>query len=239
MKAFRKGFAITLALILVVSLFSASALASGEASGEGSGSAGQEFGTFAEIEKSAGIIVKDGAVSYADGWNGSASGGITAAGMTGAVIHGDEANGIAITLGSENDTYVIEDSEISATAGLKNNELGYEAAYGVGVGVCTGELWIKNRKITSEGARSTPVYMFSTSQPNATSLVVVDSEIATHTDAADIWMPPFKLLAGGSRATLLMTRNNSWFVNSTVTSNNWGAISQDSATWPATWSMSR
>jgi len=70
--------------------------------------------------------------------------------------------------------------------------------------------------------------MFSSAQPNATSLVVIDSEITTHTDKADIWMPPFKLLAGGSRATLLMTRNNSWFVNSTVTSNNWGAISQDS-----------
>ena len=228
MKACRKSLAVLLTLILLVSLFSAAALASGEASGGGSGSAGQEFGTFAEIEKSAGVIIKDGSVSYADGWKGAASGEITAEGMTGAVITAEEANGVAITLADETDTYVIEDSEIAATAGLKNNELGYEAAYGVGVGVCTGELWIKNSRLSSEGARSTPVYMFSTTQPSATSLVVVDSEISTHTDKADIWMPPFKLLAGGSRATLLMTRNNSWFVNSTVTSNNWGAISQDS-----------
>jgi len=224
--------AVICALMLVLSLgagaFASDEAASGEASGGGSGSAGQEFGTFDEVEKSAGIIVRDGAVRYADGWNGTASGEITAEGMKGAVITADEANGIAISLPKETDTYVIEGSDISVTAGVKNNELGYEAAYGVGVGVNTGELWIKDSRITSEGARSTPVYMFRTSQPEATSLVVIDSEITTHTDKADIWMPPFKLLAGGSRATLLMTRNNSWFVNSTVTSNNWGAISQDS-----------
>ena len=228
MKTFRKSLAAVLTVMLLVCLFSAAAQASGEVSGEGSGSAGQEFGTFAEIEASAGITVRDGSVSYADGWNGTASGEITAEGMTGAVITAEESNGIAITLANETDSYVIEDSEISATAGLKNNELGYEAAFGVGVGVSTGELWIKNSRLSSEGARSTPVYMLSTSQPAATSLVVIDSEISTHTDKADIWMPPFKLLAGGSRATLLMTRNNSWFVGSTVTSNNWGAISQDS-----------
>ncbi len=233
MKAFqRKGFALLLAMMLLLSVCSGAALASGEASGEasggGSGSAGQEFGTFGEIEKSAGIIIKDGAVRYTDGWNGAASGEIGATGMKNAVITADEANGVAITLADESGVYVIEDSDITATAGTKNNDLGYEAAYGVGVGVCTGELWIKNSRLSSEGARSTPVYMFSTTQPNATSLVVIDSEISTHTDPADIWMPPFKLLAGGSRATLLMTRNNSWFVNSTVTSNNWGAISQDS-----------
>lgn len=229
----KKTLSVLLALMLFVSLFSAAALAasgeaSGGASGGGAGSAGQEFGTFAEVENSAGIVIKNGSVSYADGWNGTASGEITATGMNGAVISADESNGIAITLANETDTYVIENSEIRATAGLKNNDLGYEAAFGVGVGVSTGELWIKNSRLSSEGARSAPVYMFSTNQPAATSLVVVDSEISTHTDKADIWMPPFKLLAGGSRATLLMTRNNSWFVNSTVTSNNWGAISQDS-----------
>ena len=230
MRAIRKrSAAVLLALTLLLSVFSGAAMASGEASGEasggGSGSAGQEFGTFSEIEKSAGILIQDGSVGYADGWNGTASGEIGATGMKNAVIAADGANGVAITLANESDVYVIEDSVISATAGTKNNDLGYEAAYGVGVGVCTGELWIKNSRLSSEGARSTPVYMFSTTQPNATSLVVIDSEISTHTDPADIWMPPFKLLAGGSRATLLMTRNNSWFVNSTVTSNNWGAIS--------------
>lgn len=228
----RIGLALLMALALVFSFGSVAAMASGESSGEasggGTGSAGQEFGTFAEVAASAGIIIEDGAVRYAEGWNGSASGEITAEGMTGAVIAADEANGVAITMPEETDVYIIEDSDISATAGLKNNDLGYEAAYGVGIGVCTGELWIKNSRISSEGARSTPVYMFSTSQPAATSLVVVDSELATHTDKSDIWMPPFKLLAGGSRASLLMTRNNSWFINSTVTSNNWGAISQDS-----------
>ena len=229
----RKSLAILLTILLLFALGSSAALASGEsasgeASGGTSGGGGQEFGTFGEIEKAAGIIIKDGSVSYADGWNGTASGEITAAGMKGAVVTADEANGVAVSLPTETDTYVIEDSDITVTAGQKNNELGYEAAYGVGVGVNTGELWIRNSRITSEGARSTPVYMFRTSQPEATSLVVIDSEITTHTDKADIWMPPFKLLAGGSRATLLMTRNNSWFVNSKVTSNNWGAISQDS-----------
>ena len=145
---FRKTLSVLLALMLFVSLFSGSALAasgeaSGGASGGGVGSAGQEFGTFTEVESSAGIVIKNGAVSYADGWNGSASGEITAEGMNGAVITADEANGIAITLANETDTYIIENSEIRATAGLKNNDLGYEAAYGVGVGVSTGELWIK------------------------------------------------------------------------------------------------
>ena len=224
----RKIPAVFLALILLFSVCSGAAMASGEASGESSGSAGQEFGAFGEVTASAGVIVENGTVTYAEGWDGTASGEITAEGMKGAVIDAHEANGVSITLADETATYLIEDSEISASAGLKNNDLGYEAAFGVGVGVCTGELWIRNSRLSSEGARSTPVYMFSTSQPNATSLVVIDSEISTHTDKADIWMPPFKLLAGGSRATLLMTRNNSWFVNSTVTSNNWGAISQDS-----------
>ena len=204
---------------------------SGEAdSGEAgsSGAASQEFGTFDEIAASAGVVIENGAVSYPENWNGTASGEITAEGMTGALITADEANGVAISLPAETDIYVIEDSVISATAGQKNNDLGYEAAYGVGVGVRTGELWIKNSKISSEGPRSAAVYMFRTTQPEATSLVVIDSEITTFTDMTDVWMPPFKLLAGGSRATLLMTRNNSWFVNSTVTSNNWGAISQDS-----------
>ena len=198
------------------------------AGGGGAGGGGQEFGMFDEIVDAAGILVENGAVTYAQDWDGTVSGDITAEGMNSAVIAANEANGIAISLPEETDTYVITNSEISATAGLKNNDLGYEAAFGVGVAIKTGELRIQNSRIASEGPRSTPVYLFSTAQPSATSLVVVDSEITTHTDKADIWMPPFKLLAGGSRATLLMTRNNSWFINSTVTSDNWGAISQDS-----------
>ena len=222
----RRSLAVILAFTLLLTLGSAAALASGEASGGSVG--GQEFGAYDEVAASAGIVIENGELRYAEGWNGTASGEITPQGMKGAVITAEEANGAAITLPKETDVYVIEDSDISVTAGSKNNDLGYEAAYGVGVGVCTGELWIKDSRLSSEGARSTPVYMFRTSQPEATSLVVIDSEITTHTDKADIWMPPFKLLAGGSRATLLMTRNNSWFINSAVTSNNWGAISQDS-----------
>ncbi len=241
--------AMLLALMLLVSLGSVGALASGEpaseeaasseaASGEasgaseesasGSGAASQEFGGFGELAERAGVVIDNGVVSYAEDWDGAASGEITATGMTGAVITANEANGVAITMPAETDVYLIKDSDITATAGGKNNELGYEAGYGVGVGVETGELRIENSRISSEGPRSAAVYMLRTTQPDATSLVVVDSEITSFTDNADLWMPPFKLLAGGSRATLLMTRNNSWFVNSTVTSNNWGAISQDS-----------
>ncbi|MBQ9031616.1 MAG: hypothetical protein IJ106_09230 [Parasporobacterium sp.] len=194
----------------------------------GPGGAGQEFGTFQEISDAAGIRIENGTVTYAEDWDGSISGEISEQGMDGASITANESNGIAISLPQETDTYVIGNSEISASAGLKNNDLGYEAAYGVGVAVNTGELWVRNSRLSSEGPRSVPVYLFGTAQPEATSLVVMDSEITTHTDKAELWMPPFKLLAGGSRATLLMTRNNSWFINSKVTSNNWGAISQDS-----------
>ena len=201
----------------------------GDSSGESMGmpAGGQEFGTFDEIVTSAGVIIENGEVRYAENWNGTVSGEITAEGLTGAVITAEEANGVTIAMTGETDRFVIEDSEISATAGQKNNNVGYEAAYGVGVAVRTGELWIKNSKLSSEGPRSAAVYMFSTMNPYGTSLVVVDSEITAHTDMAELWMPPFKLLAGGSRATLLMTRNNSWFIHSKVTSNNWGAISQD------------
>ena len=203
---------------------------SGESDGESDGESagmGQEFGTYDEIAAAAGIIIENGEVSYAEGWDGTVSGDITAEGMKGAVITANEANGAAITLAAETDTYVIEDSEISVTSGQKNNDLGYEAAFGVGIGIKTGELWIKNSKISSEGPRSTAIYGLSTDQPEATSLVVVDSEITSNTSLEDVWMPPFKLLAGGSRATLLMTRNNSWFINSRVASKTWGAISQD------------
>ena len=224
-KILRKGLSILMVTALVFSL-GVAVLASEE--GGGTGSAGQEFGTFGEITASAGVVVENGTVTYAEGWDGTVSGEITAEGMSGVELTANGFNGLAITMAEETECYVIEDSVLSASAGTKNNDLGYEAAYGVAVGVCTGELWIENSVLSSEGARSTPVYMFSSSQPNATSLVVIDSEISTHTDTADVWMPPFKLLLGGSRATLLMTRNNSWFVNSVVTANTWGAISQDS-----------
>ena len=223
-KLLRKSLSVLMVTALLLSL-GAAALAS---DGGGTGSAGQEFGTFGEITASAGVVVENGAVTYAEGWDGTVSGEITAEGMSGVELTANGFNGIAVTMAEETDCYVIEDSVLSASAGTKNNDLGYEAAYGVAVGVCTGELWIKNSVLSSEGARSTPVYMFSSSQPKATSLVVLDSEISTHTDTEDVWMPPFKLLLGGSRATLLMTRNNSWFINSTVTSNTWGAVSQDS-----------
>ena len=200
----------------------------GDFEGSSGAPAGQEFGNFDEIAAAAGVIVENGAVRYAQDWNGAVSGTISPQGMTGAVITATQSNGVAISLTRETDTYVIDDSDIFASAGQKNNEVGYEAAYGVAVAVRTGELWIKNSRLASDGPRSTPVYMHMTMNPSATSLVVVDSEITSHTDKADLWMPPFKLLAGGSRATLLMTRNSSWFINSRVASSNWGAISQDS-----------
>ena len=209
---------------------SGSAEGSGGAGGQGggTGAAGQEFGTYDEVKSAAGVIIEDGTVIISDDFNGSITGDITENKMSDAKIEADEANAVAITLANETDTYLIENSDISASAGLLNNDLGYEAAYGVGIAVKTGELWIKNSTISSEGARSTPIYMFSTSQPEGTSLVAIDSVISTYTDKPDIWMPPFKLLAGGSRATLLMTRNNSWFIHCNLVSNNWGAFSQDS-----------
>ncbi len=199
----------------------------GSEGGSAGGAMGQEFGTYDEIAANAGIVIENGEVRYAEAWDGTVSGDITAEGVTGAHITADESNGVAIALGRETDTYMIENSIISASAGQKNNDVGYEAAYGVAVSVKTGELWIKNSQIISDGPRSTPIYMHSTMNPNGTSLVVIDSEIKSHTDKVELWMPPFKLLVGGSRATLLMTRNNSWFINSLVSSSNWGAISQD------------
>ena len=212
----------------------ASGNASGDASGNaggggGAGSAGQEFATFEEVSSYAGIIVTGDDVELADGYNGDISAdasAVSADGAKGITINAEEANGIAITKSSEDDVYTIEDSQISVTAGQINNDAGYEAVAGVGVGVETGELWVKNSDISSDGPRSTPVYLFSTDSPAATSLVVEDSTLTAHSD--EIWMPPFKLLAGGARASLMMTRNNSWYYGSTVTSNNWGAISQDS-----------
>lgn len=202
---------------------------SADASGDSAGSAGQEFATFDEVSSYAGILVSKDEVTYADSYAGSISAdanAITADGMTGVTINATNANGIAIAKEDESDIFTIDNCDISVSAGDINNSAGYEAVAGVGVGVETGELWIKNSSISSENARSTPVYLFSTESPDATSLVVVDSKLTAHSD--EIWMPAFKLLAGGARATLLMTRNNSWFYGSDVSSNNWGAVSQDS-----------
>ena len=205
----------------------ASADASGNAGGGGgAGSAGQEFATFAEVSSYAGAIVDGDTVTLVKDYNGTIEGEITADGMDGVTLEVTEGNGIAISKSSETDVFTISNSTIKVTAGSLNNDFGYEAVVGVGVGVETGELWVVDSEISSEDARSTPIYLFSTSAPEATSLVVVDSTLTAHSEA--IWMPPFKLLAGGARATLLMTRNNSWFYGATVTSNNWGAISQDS-----------
>ena len=206
---------------------SADASGNSEGGGGGTGSAGQEFATFDEVASYAGVTISGDAVTYADDYSGTISGGeITAEGMTGVTIDATEANGIAISMEDETGVYTISDSEIHVTAGQINNDAGYEAVAGVGIGVNTGELWIKNSTISSEDARSTSVYLLSTESPSATSLVVVDSTLESNSN--EIWMPPFKLLAGGARATLLMTRNNSWFYGADVTSNNWGAISQDS-----------
>ena len=221
----------------------------------GPGSAGQEFATFDEITSHAGIGIDSrfdsltdtglqppegsdfaGNVTVSDG----VSSPLTAASLTGIRLEGGTGdNGIAIDLGSEEQEIYLGGPEdfftvngegyntvIEVDAGQGNNDAGYEAVHGVGVAVNSGTLILDNSFIRSEGPRSTPVYMFSTGIPAATSLVVRDSHLEAHSD--EIWMPPFKLLAGGARATLLMTRNNSWFFGSEVISNNWGAISQDS-----------
>lgn len=213
--------------------------------GPGGGSAGQEFATFDEVKDSAILLVdgKENTVSGQDkleGGSGLSEGGVlTSEAASGLKLIGDElSNGLALDLGGGN-TFTIGGDEtfyemngrsynsvIQVNAGEGNNDKGYEAVYGVGVGLSSGELWIRNSYIFSEGPRSTPVYAFSTEDPDATSLVVENSTLEAHSNS--IWMPPFKLLAGGARASLLMTRNNSWFYGSDVLSNNWGAISQDS-----------
>ena len=217
----------------------------------GAGSAGQEFATFAEVQAHAGLRIDQetaagdaaeigygsdfgGAVDWAPGGTKSET-GLSGLRLTG--TSGD--NGIVINPAAPEEGYIIGGTEdfyqvggegyntvIEVDAGQGNNEAGYEAVHGVGVAVNAGELVIENSYIRSEGPRSTPVYMLSTRAPGATSLVVRDSRLEAHSD--EIWMPPFKLLAGGARASLLMTRNNSWFYNAEVISNNWGAISQDS-----------
>jgi hypothetical protein len=213
--------------------------APGEAGGGGAGSAGQEFATFDEVRNSALVSVVDGETTLDE--DGIVTAGVlTTTSLSGFSIDGAEGtNGLAIRMNAETDVFTIGGDEdlftvdgegyntvLRAAAGQGNNDAGYEAVYGVAVGIETGTLWVKNSYLAAEGPRSTPVYAFSTASPAATSLVVEDSKLVAHSD--EIWMPSFKLLAGGARATLLMTRNNSWFYGSTVTSNNWGALSQDS-----------
>ena len=215
--------------------------------GGGPAAAGQEFATFEEVRSHAGILVENGTVTEAP--QGSDFSGlmskdetakITPTGISGLILDGKElANGIAIEMASGEEVFTIGGEEtpneadgekyntvIKVKSGEGNNDAGYEAVHGVGVGINAGELRIENSYISSEGPRSTPVYAFSTQSPQGTSVVAVNSKLVAHSDS--IWMPPFKLLAGGARATLLMTRNNSWFYGSEVESNNWGAISQDS-----------
>lgn len=204
--------------------------------GGGQGSAGQEFGTFDEVRSSAAIVIENGQVSG----DIPSDGTVSFTGISGVQLEtGPMGNGVAITMADESNEFTVGgtgssytvdgksyDTVIRAHAGSGNDDLGYEAAYGVALGISTGRLRIENSYISSDGPRSTPVYAFSTKSPGTTSLVVVNSHLQSHSDS--VWMPPFKLLAGGARATLLMTRSHSWFYGSEVISNNWGAISQDS-----------
>lgn len=209
----------------------------GGGGGGGTGAAGQEFATFDEVKDTAAIYIgsdNPGLASY------SSLGEVMADHLSGAMLERPAGyNGIAIQMDSEADVFTIGGEErtyevdgemyntvIRVAAGEGNNDAGYEAICGVAAAINTGELRIQNSYLYSDGPRSTPVYAFSTQSPGATSLVVLDSKLEAHSDS--VWMPPFKLLAGGARATLLMTRNNSWFYGSQVLSNNWGAISQDS-----------
>ena len=220
------------AAALAAALLTGTALAADDpgAGGSGGGSASQEFGTYDEVTSYAGIIIDGESITYAEDWNGTITiadgGSITAEGMTDVTVTAEEGNGLAISLASASDIFTIENCTISVTSGTINDDLGYEAAAGVAIGVETGELWIIDSYISSSGSRSTPVYMFSSTDDEATSLVVVDSTLEAYSDV--IWVPAFKLVANGARATILMTNNDSWFYGSTVISNNWGAISQDS-----------
>ena len=205
--------------------------------GGGEGSAGQEFATFAEVKDSAAIYIGS---DNPDISSYSSLGVVMADHLSDTMLERPAGyNGIAIamdnetdvfTIGGEDRTYEVDGTKyntvIRVAAGEGNNDAGYEAVYGVGAAISTGELHIENSYIYADGPRATPVYAFSTQSPGATSLVVTNSKLEAHSDS--VWMPPFKLLAGGARATLLMTRNNSWFYGSEVLSNNWGAISQDS-----------
>lgn len=216
--------------------------------GGGPAAAGQEFGTYEEVLSHAAFHVSGGTIqelpgdsdfsgeySFDEGSKLLSPTGISGLNLTGNTLSG----GIAVEMPSETDVFTIGgeatpyevngkkyNTVISVNAGEGNNDLGYEAVHGVGIGINTGELRLENAYIASEGPRSTPVYAFSTASPAATSVVAVNSTLSAHSDS--IWMPPFKLLAGGARATLLMTRNNSWFYGSEILSNNWGAVSQDS-----------
>ncbi len=205
--------------------------------GGGAGSAGQEFATFEEVKEHAAIYIGSDAPDIA---SYSSLGMVTADCLSDTMLERPEGyNGIAIQMDHETDVFTIGGESrtheadgakyntiIRVAAGEGNNDAGYEAVYGVGAAINTGELHIENSYIYADGPRATPVYAFSTQSPGATALVVKDSKLEAHSDS--VWMPPFKLLAGGARATLLMTRNNSWFYGSEVLSNNWGAISQDS-----------
>lgn len=217
----------------------------------GAGSAGQEFATFEEIQAHAAVEVADGSVYAVSGdvpapegtdFAGTMEikGSATAEGISGLYIEGEElSNGLVLNLPDENSEFILGGEEtfyevdgkeynsvIKVASGEGNNEAGYEAIHGVGAAMDSGSLIIENSYLSSDGPRSTSVYAHSTESPNATSLVVKDSKLVAHSDS--IWMPSFKLLAGGARATLMMTRNNNWFYGSEVVSNNWGAISQDS-----------
>ena len=175
--------------------------------GGGPAAAGQEFATFEEVRSHAGILVENGTVTEVP--QGSDFSGlmskdetakITPTGISGLILDGKElANGIAIEMASGEEVFTIggEDTPneadgekyntvIKVKSGEGNNDAGYEAVHGVGVGINAGELRIENSYISSEGPRSTPVYAFSTQSPQGTSVVAVNSKLVAHSDS--IWM---------------------------------------------------
>ncbi|MCI8537473.1 MAG: hypothetical protein HFF18_02265 [Oscillospiraceae bacterium] len=173
--------------------------------GGSEGSAGQEFATFDEVKETA-LLSVDGEKKTVSGLDKlpegalSEGGVLTAGSASGLMLTGGELqNGLTLDLGQGSftiggdETFYEKDGKsyncvITAASGEGNNDKGYEAVYGVGAGLNSGELRVKNSYIASEGPRSTPIYTFGTEAPNATSVVLENSTLKAHSDS--IWMPP-------------------------------------------------
>ena len=143
----------------------------------------------------------------------------------------DKANGIYVK--GEKSVFTLSDSSID----LDGNGVNHADNYGVGAGAVVsdgGTLILKNVKITTAGLGSS-----AAASTGGSTLKVYDSTLITHGgvlppgspalgSGPTAWGPPAALKIGGTaRATNVTNNAKSYYYNTTIVSDAWGALSTD------------
>jgi hypothetical protein len=177
-----------------------------------------------------GVYAKDKSVSSA--LSGGKVGNDSASGVK-IVSKEDKANGVYVK--GEKSVFTLSDSSID----LQGNGVNHADNYGVGAGAVVNggaTLILKNVKITTAGLGAS-----AAASTGGSTLKVYDSTLITHGgvlppgspapgSGPTAWGPPAALKIGGNaRATNVTNSSKSYYYNSTIIADAWGALSTDEA----------